>query len=381
MEHLKLFHRDVLTVRSHQWKYYVEPYSGCALQCTYCLYWESPAFVHHLHPPEDLLRGVDRDLAAMRKQQIIYIGATIDPYQMLEKKVRATRQILERLVERELPVVILTKSPLILRDLDLLVALNRKGLVLVQFTVLTTDSAKARVIERAAPSPAERLHASSELTAAGIPVHFHLSPVIPGLYEDGELEATVGAIARHGGECIYSNILGMRQLNTEVWFDSVEKLPPAVLARTRGAYSRAGDPHKNVYSPNIELIHDEMSTLAAVCQDHKVDFICEFIPGLDIFQPARFERGIFRFGLPTVYQMIPLFDASPERQCWSGFRQALRSRFEALDDEYLELIKALWDDGQLFENTRIGNHVIDGERVYFKTDRLQLARNSVLAWD
>ena len=181
MEHLKLFHRDVLTVRSHQWKYYVEPYSGCAFQCTYCLYWESPAFVQRLHPPADLLNGLDRDLAAMRKKQIIYIGATIDPYQMLEKKVRATRQVLERLVERELPVVILTKSPLILRDLDLLLALNRKGLVLVQFTVLTTDEAKARVIERAAPSPAERLDAAAELTAAGIPVHFHLSPVIPGL--------------------------------------------------------------------------------------------------------------------------------------------------------------------------------------------------------
>jgi DNA repair photolyase len=95
--------------------------------------------VQRLHPPEDLLNGLDRDLAAMRKKQIIYIGATIDPYQMLEKKVRATRQVLERLVERELPVVILTKSPLILRDLDLLLALNRKGLVLVQFTVLTTD--------------------------------------------------------------------------------------------------------------------------------------------------------------------------------------------------------------------------------------------------
>ena len=141
MRYLKLFHRDVLTVRSHQWKYYVEPYSGCALQCTYCLYWDSPAFVQRLQPPDDLLEAVDRDLAAMPRKQIIYIGATIDPYQMLEKKRQATRRLLERLVEREMPVVILTKSTLILRDLDLLIALNRKGLVMVQFTVLTTDSA------------------------------------------------------------------------------------------------------------------------------------------------------------------------------------------------------------------------------------------------
>ena len=98
---------------------------------------------------------------------------------MLEKKVRATRQILEPPDPSELPVVILTKSPLILRDLDLLLELNRRGLVLVQFTVLTTNQAKARVIERGAPAVAERLRAAAELTAAGIPVHFHLSPVIP----------------------------------------------------------------------------------------------------------------------------------------------------------------------------------------------------------
>ena len=106
MEHLKLFHRDVLTVRSHQWKYYVEPYSGCPMQCTYCLYWESPEFLERLLPPPDLLDGLDRDLDAMSRRQIIYIGATIDPYQMLEKKIRATRQILERLVRRQLPVII-----------------------------------------------------------------------------------------------------------------------------------------------------------------------------------------------------------------------------------------------------------------------------------
>lgn len=59
----------------------------------------------------------------------------------------------------------------------------------------------------------------------------------------------------------------------------------------------------------------------------------------------------------------------------------MRRRFEAVDDEYFDLIKTLWDDGELFQNTRIGSDVIDGQRVYFPTDRLQLAKNSVLAWD
>ena len=377
MQYLKLFHRDVLTVRSHQWKYYVEPYSGCALQCTYCLYWQTPSFVERLYPPLGLLPGLERELGKLSRRQIVYIGSTIDPYQMLEKKVRATRHILELLAERELPVVILTKSPLILRDLGLLTDLSRRGLVLVQFTVLTTSPEKARVLERGAPSVADRLRAAAQLSAAGIPVHVHLSPLIPGLYANGELNATVRAIADTGVECIYSNILGMRHLNTEVWLDSVEKLGLGGLA----AWSRTGDPGKNVFSPDIDLIHDQMSWLGEVCQDNAIDFICEFIPGLDAFDPVRFENGIFRFGLPAVYQMARLFQTRGEHQHWPGFRDALRSQFQAVDDEYLALVRELWDSGELFENTTIASEMIDGQRNYYRTEHLQLARDSVLAWD
>jgi len=381
MEHLKLFHRDALTLRSHQWKYYVEPYSGCPMQCTYCLYWESPEFLERLLPPPGLLDGVERDLAAMAKTQIVYIGATIDPYQMLEKMVRATRGILERLAARRLPVIILTKSPLILRDLDLLQDLNRDGLVLAQFTVLTTDEGKARTIERGAPPVRERLRAARELSAAGIPVHFHLSPVIPGFYDDGELEATVSALAAHGGECIYANILGMRQLNTRVWFDSVAKLPPAVADRTRNAYARTGDPDKNVYSPDVDVILEEMSRLQAACRAASIDFICEFVPGLDVFDSSRFERGIFRFGLPAVYQMVRLFETPFAQQSWPEFSGALRRRFPAVDDEYLSLVHRLWESGELFDNTVIRNDTIDGRRVYFRSDALHVARETVMAWD
>jgi DNA repair photolyase len=381
MEYLKLFHRDLLTIRSHQWKYYVEPYTGCPLQCTYCLYWESPAFVKQLCPPEGLLQGLERDLGAMTRKQIVYIGATIDPYQMLEKKAQSTRQILERLLVRDLPVVILTKSPLILRDLDLLLEFKRRGLVLLQFTVLTIDETKARLIERGAPTVADRLSAASELTAAGIPVHFHLSPVISGLYEQGELNATVASIAKSGGQCIYSNILGMRRKNKRIWFDSIEKLPPAVGERSRSAYTPTGATRKNVYSPDVTLIYSEMSELQKICCDNHIDFICEFIPALDLFDSTRFDRGVFRFGLPTVYQMARLFKAVGGHMSWPCFRECLKHDFQAVDDDYLGLVQTFWDDGQLFHNTTIGSELVDGKRVYFQTGRLQLAKDSILAWD
>lgn len=245
----------------------------------------------------------------------------------------------------------------------------------------TTNDAKARTIERAAPAVADRLRAAGELSAAGIPVHFHVSPVIPGFYEAGEMDATVQALAAHGGECVYSNILGMRQLNTGVWFDSVARLPARVAERTRDAYIRSGDADQNVYSPDVELIHQEMTHLQAACRRHGLDFICEFIPGLDVFDPARFERGIFRFGLPTVYQMAALFDGPPVRKGWPQFRDTLERRFPAVDDEYLGFVETLWEDGQLFENARMDSELVDGRRNYFRTDHLRLATDSVLSWD
>jgi hypothetical protein len=153
------------------------------------------------------------------------------------------------------------------------------------------------------------------------------------------------------------------------------------LHGTRNGHSRTGDPGKNVYSPDIDLVLDEMSRLRETCRDNHIDFICEFTPGLDVFDPARFQQGIFRFGLPAVSQMARVFEAPPQRKFWRSFSDVLRRHFEALDDEYLGLVKEFWDNGQLFENTTIDSDVVDGQRVYFQTDRLQLARNPVLAWD
>lgn len=144
---------------------------------------------------------------------------------------------------------------------------------------------------------------------------------------------------------------------------------------------RAGDAHKNVYSPDVDLILDEMSRLRVTCGRYGVDFICEFIPGLNVFTPARFERGIFRFGLPTVYQMTQLFDGPSARSGWAEFRDVLKRRFQAVDEEYLEFVEPLWEDGQLFENTHMHSDVVAGRRVYFPTDQLHLASESVLSWD
>src|SRR5689334_20211881 len=125
MKVLNVFQRDLLTLRSHQWKYYIEPYVGCGLHCLYCIYGGSNEFYHKVGPRLDLLPALKDDLDSLEKKQIIYIGATVDPYQPIEDGYRLTRKMLNLLSDYNHPVMILTKSPTILEDLDLFIEFNK----------------------------------------------------------------------------------------------------------------------------------------------------------------------------------------------------------------------------------------------------------------
>jgi len=132
----------------------------------------------------------------------ITLGANTDPYQPVERRMKVTRSILEVLAHARHPVSLITKSALVLRDLDLLTALARDGLVSVAVSVTTLDNELKRVMEPQAASPRARLRTLAELSAAGIPTTVMVAPIIPAL-TDHELEtiltAAAEAGARHAG--------------------------------------------------------------------------------------------------------------------------------------------------------------------------------------
>ena len=125
------------------------------------------------------------------------LGINTDAWQPVERRLRVTRGILEVLAETRHPLTIVTKSALILRDLDLLAGMARDGLVHVAVSITTLDPALARALEPRAPSPQRRLSAIRELAAAGIPTAVMVAPLIPAL-ADHEMEAILGA-AREAG--------------------------------------------------------------------------------------------------------------------------------------------------------------------------------------
>jgi DNA repair photolyase len=127
----------------------------------------------------------------------IMLGANTDPYQPVERRMRVTRSILEVLLEVHHPVSVITKSALVLRDLDLLSQLAREGLTSVALSVTTLDADLKRTLEPRAAAPLARLRALRELNAAGVPTMAMVAPVIPAL-NDHEIEAILEACAEAG---------------------------------------------------------------------------------------------------------------------------------------------------------------------------------------
>ncbi len=185
----------------------INPYRGCEHGCVYC-------FARPTHAWLGLSPGLDfetkllakPDAAALLTRELskpgyqpaaIALGTNTDPYQPLERKLTITRQVLEVLWRARHPITIVTKSALVLRDLDILAPMAEAGLAKVMVSVTTLDRTLARKMEPRAPAAARRLAAIEGLNKAGVPVGVLAAPMIPALNDD-ELERILEAAAEAG---------------------------------------------------------------------------------------------------------------------------------------------------------------------------------------
>jgi DNA repair photolyase len=185
----------------------VNPYRGCEHGCIYCFARPSHAFLgmspgvdfeSRLFAKPNAAALLARELSAPGYiPKVIAMGTNTDPYQPLEKKMRITRSILEVLRDFRHPVAIITKSPLILRDLDILSDMASMGLAKAGLSITTLDRKLARLMEPRAGTPARRLAAIRGLTDAGVPSAVMFAPAIPAL-NDAEMEAVLTAAAEAG---------------------------------------------------------------------------------------------------------------------------------------------------------------------------------------
>jgi DNA repair photolyase len=185
----------------------INPYRGCEHGCIYC--YARPAhaymglspgldFESQLFFKPEAARLLEKELSSPRyRPETIHIGGNTDPYQPIERETRITRGVLEVMERFGHPCSIITKSALILRDLDVLARLAARNLVRVAVSVTSLDRRLARSMEPRAATPERRIGAIQALSAAGVPVSVMFAPVIPAL-NDHELEAVLERAAQAG---------------------------------------------------------------------------------------------------------------------------------------------------------------------------------------
>ncbi len=254
----------------------INPYVGCAFGCAYCyarfahrfvmerglaagaadtpiaddqdtlpawLAFERRVFVKR--NAADVLRHTLRQPSmgqgAVQRGEPIVIGTATDPYQPAERMFRVTRSILEVLAEaRRLHVVIITKSPLITRDIDLLSKIAAHSSVTVHLSLITLDRDLARRIEPRAPTPEARLRALQRLREAGIQAGINLMPVLPGLTDRPDaLAALIRRVAEAGASHINASALRLRSTARQRYLPFLSEEFPELAHRYERTFERS----------------------------------------------------------------------------------------------------------------------------------------------
>ncbi len=208
-------------VKGMGFKWSLNPYMGCVHRCTFCYVRH---FEHRSDRPSDDRYGTSirvklnvaevlrRELArASWKYEHVAIGAATDPYQPAEGRYRLTRACLEALRDFSNPFSIITRGPMIVRDLDVLVAASQRAEVAVTFSVPTLDEEVWRKTEPSTAHPRQRLRALKRLVGAGVNARVGMAPILPGISDRPEqLREVVQAAREAGATGIWANLLFLR---------------------------------------------------------------------------------------------------------------------------------------------------------------------------
>ena len=250
----------------------INPYVGCAFGCAYCC-----ARYAHRYSAERLARAamteggaalpsddmppwlaferrilVKRDAPALLRSALsrsgtrralgrenVVIGTATDPYQPAERRFRVTRGILEVLAEqKDIGVRIITKSPLVTRDMDLLQRIHARSRLCVHISLITVDRELARCLEPRAPTPEARLRGIARLRANGIEVGVNAMPVLPGITDGADMiEELVGALKRVDASYVSACALRLRASARDRYVPFIADEFPELAARYHRAYA------------------------------------------------------------------------------------------------------------------------------------------------
>ena len=244
----------------------LNPYMGCAHRCAFCYV---RSFERRAERPSDERYGesirVKVNIADVLRHELarrswtrdpVTIGAATDPYQPAEGRYRLTRACIEALRDFRTPISIITRGPLVVRDIDVLASAAQRASVSVNLSVPTLDERIWRVTEPGTPPPRQRLRAVRMLVRAGIRAGVAMAPILPGLTDHPEQLATVVRAAREAGAAfVWASLLYLQPGTREHFMQTLSREWPELLPEYERLYAR-GRAHlpRAVTTPTLERV-------------------------------------------------------------------------------------------------------------------------------
>ncbi len=225
----------------------INPYRGCEFGCHYCyarythefMELRVPhAFEQQIYIKENAAWLLRQELRSLHPDEAIAIGTATDPYQPIERDAKVTRSLLEVLADqRDLRIGIVTKSTLVIRDIDLLQRIAKYNRITVNLTITTLDTRLARILEPRAPRPDLRINALQQLRDAGLRAGVLCCPLLPGITDTFRAIDTVAAGAKEAGACFFhANPLFLKPCSKTVFEEFIGKYFPELLPAYRERY-------------------------------------------------------------------------------------------------------------------------------------------------
>ena len=240
----------------------INPYRGCYHQCVFCYARRTHAFLEddgvnrwgsRIYVKTNAPAVLRAELAKRSwRHENVAIGTVTDPYQPLEGRYRLTRGILQALRDYDTPANLITRSPLVIRDIDVLSELARVAGVRVSISIATLDEGLARQIEPTVAPPRKRLLAVSKLAQAGITVHVALAPILPQITDSvANVDAVVRAAREAGADAVWHNTLHLHEVTRDAFFGYLRANRPDLIAQYASYY-------RGKYAPRE--VHDAIQT-------------------------------------------------------------------------------------------------------------------------
>ncbi len=217
-------------------KYTVDPYTGCEHRCIYCYITSYIRNPWRVRPKRDFLHLFERDLKNAKLKLAVSMSNSSDPYPKVERDLSITRGALNLMRRYDFSLLMLTKSDIVVRDIDVLENIRS----VVAITITTLDENLANKLEPMAPSPERRLRALEKLSGAGIKTIVRLDPIIPGINDN---EEEIREMVR-----VFADI-GVRQI-----ISSTYKAKPDNFRRVAGVFKDQAERLHRIYYENGEMV-------------------------------------------------------------------------------------------------------------------------------